>query len=245
MMPVEIQFLIQHVDPDEAFWSQADAPAIVNAMTSGQFSFWGLLEDLSSMQSNRKPFLASLVQLILTGLVHVPTYQILGPPLPPQNQRSAAVQNQIIQRVLNGPNDEGENDSNRRSNTPVPNNMTFCPTAVMRKMTGDSPKPTNPAHRKSPQTVVPVVPTGTGATGAEFSMIVQQLTGQQMPTPRPIAPTPLQPAQYAPMLSTSGQIMLPQHQQHGGPRMMHPFPPQPQQGMNMQQRPDMPHNSHS
>lgn len=83
-----------------------------------------------------------------------------------------------------------EREQSRRGNgTPVPcNNMAFTPTSVMRKMTADSPKPTNQNRRATP-----VGHPGVEVVGAaDFNMLVQQLTGQQHHHgPRPIIATPM------------------------------------------------------
>jgi len=50
-------------------------------MTSGEYAFRTLLHDLLNPRCDRRPFLASLVQMILSGAVIVPSLQIAGPPL--------------------------------------------------------------------------------------------------------------------------------------------------------------------
>jgi hypothetical protein len=67
----------------------------------------------------------------------------------------------------------------------------FTPTSVMRKMTGDSPKPSN-SNRRTP-VGLPLEP-----NSADFNMIVQQLTGQSGSGPRPgMTPIPQMPQMHA------------------------------------------------
>ncbi|XP_021950578.1 uncharacterized protein LOC110847837 isoform X3 [Folsomia candida] len=244
LLPIEIGRLVQQVNPDEHFWNLSEHQELLNAVSTGKYTFRTLLQDLINGTSYPPPTFAALLQIILSGRLKIPTYRPPEPafilqkfnPVPVQPQQFQMQQQQHPmqrmhhhqqhpqQQYRHGGQHHYDHDQMRRNaGTPVSNMAAFTPTSVMRKMTA-SPKPSHQQNRRTPPVSHPELNT------ANFSMIVQQLTGQQhmqqqqQPQPhhmpvrqhRITTPLPIHPAQYQAM--RQGQMMMPQ-------------PPRPQQMM--------------